>query len=133
MKLTSSSEQHFKNLIPWQPLPDTYKDAIKVTRKLRSAFGVSYIWIDALCVIQDSAENWQQESSAMGDTHRSSFCNLAACVGPDSYSGLFQDCDPFHHILALSGLLWVIRHKYFKRSRNMRLYIPMSSHHTLSP
>ena len=31
----------------------------------------------------------------MGDTYCSSFCNLAACVGPDSYSGLFQDCDPF--------------------------------------
>ena len=95
MKLTSSSEQDFKKLIPWQPLPDTFKDAIKVTRKLRSAFGVSYIWIDALCVIQDSVEDWQQESSAMGDTYRSSLCNLAACVGPDSYSGLFQDCDPF--------------------------------------
>ncbi|KAK3171912.1 hypothetical protein OEA41_003996 [Lepraria neglecta] len=77
------------------PLPGTFKDAIKVTRKLRSAFGVSYIWIDALCVIQDSVEDWQQESSAMGDTYRSSFCNLAACVGPDSYSGLFQDYDPF--------------------------------------
>ena len=31
----------------------------------------------------------------MGDTYRFSFCNLAACVRPDSHSGLFQARDPF--------------------------------------
>lgn len=36
-------------------LSKTFQDAILVTRQ----FGMRYIWIDSLCIIQDSAKDWQ--------------------------------------------------------------------------
>lgn len=33
--------------IPVQSMPQTFKDAVKITRKL----GVRYLWIDALCIL----------------------------------------------------------------------------------
>jgi hypothetical protein len=33
--------------------PQTLKDAVYVTRRL----GIRYLWIDALCIIQDSPED----------------------------------------------------------------------------
>lgn len=35
-------------------LPKTFREAIQVTRDL----GYRYIWIDSLCIIQDSEEDW---------------------------------------------------------------------------
>ena len=40
-------------------LPQTLKDAISSTRML----GCRYIWIDALCIIQDDPEDWQREAA----------------------------------------------------------------------
>lgn len=37
--------------IAWNELPKTYRDAIKVARKLH----IRYVWIDSLCIIQDDA------------------------------------------------------------------------------
>jgi hypothetical protein len=35
--------------IAWNSLPKTYRDAIKVARRLH----IRYIWVDSLCIIQD--------------------------------------------------------------------------------
>ncbi|KAI0378548.1 HET-domain-containing protein [Hypomontagnella monticulosa] len=42
-------------------LPQNFKDAIQVTR----ALGLRYLWIDALCIIQDSAGDWKREAGRM--------------------------------------------------------------------
>jgi Heterokaryon incompatibility protein (HET) len=47
--LTCSLDQE-KLGIKWSRLPKTFQDAIQVTRLL----GIRYIWIDALCIIQDA-------------------------------------------------------------------------------
>lgn len=44
--------------VPLSQLGRTFQEAIEVTQRL----GVSYIWIDCLCIIQDSAEDWERES-----------------------------------------------------------------------
>ena len=75
-------------------MSQTFKDAIVVARKLRKAIGINYLWIDALCIIQDSDEDKQRECSLMSDIYCQSFLNLAACVGPDGNSGLFPPRDP---------------------------------------
>ncbi|KAK0625166.1 hypothetical protein B0T17DRAFT_456093, partial [Bombardia bombarda] len=40
--------------IDWQELPQLFQDAIEVAR----ALGCKYIWIDALCIIQDEDQDW---------------------------------------------------------------------------
>ena len=57
--------------------------------------GVGDIWIDVLCIIQDSAEDWQRECTVMGEVYGNSFLNLCAFAGGDSRSGLFPERDKF--------------------------------------
>lgn len=71
-------------------LPKTFRDAIVVNKTL----GVKYIWIDSLCVIQDSLSDWRQESSLMPQVYWNSFCNILATAALDSTQGLFFTRDP---------------------------------------
>ena len=71
-------------------LPKTFKDAIYITRKL----GVNYLWIDALCIIQDSDDDWRREAATMGNVYQKAFCNLAATRASDSGGGCFWDRNP---------------------------------------
>ncbi len=43
------------------PIPQTIADAISVTNKL----GIKYLWVDALCIIQDSTEDKNKELGIM--------------------------------------------------------------------
>lgn len=72
--------------IPWDKLPQTIKDAITLTRKL----GIRYLWVDALCIIQGSAEDWQTESAKMGQVYGGSFLTISAVSGKDIHYGLTQ-------------------------------------------
>src|SRR5437762_6223654 len=44
--------------IPLNLLPQTFRDAVLLTRK----FKLQYLWIDSLCIIQDSRSDWEIES-----------------------------------------------------------------------
>jgi hypothetical protein len=89
-KLVKESFHDFQRGIPLTNLLTTFRDAIHVTRKL----GINYLWIDALCVIQDSREDWLVESSKMGDTYVNSYISLAATASADSHGGLFRPSNP---------------------------------------
>lgn len=56
--------------------------------------GVRYIWIDSLCIIQDSEEIWLEQSALMGQIYSNSFCNIAAAHASDSRQGCFIDRNP---------------------------------------
>ena len=74
--LTSDTLRQFEESIPLASLPKSFQDAIVITQEL----GVSYMWIDALCIIQDSDndEEWRREASFMGDIYANSYVTLAA-------------------------------------------------------
>lgn len=61
-----------------------------IVRKLR----VRYLWIDSLCIIQDSPEDWSREASAMKDVYANSTCTIAATWGDNSSTGCFVERDP---------------------------------------
>jgi hypothetical protein len=75
--------------IPIESLSQTFIDSIEFTRSL----GVQYIWIDSLCILQDSPEDWQAEALQMDKVYRNCICNIAATGSSDSGGGLFQDRD----------------------------------------
>lgn len=72
--------------LPWEELPQTFRDAVAVTERL----GFQYIWIDALCIIQDSPSDWESEASSMCDVYSSCALLLSADASPDSEVGLFR-------------------------------------------
>ena len=59
--LTEDTEVSLQAGLPLNKFPATLRDAIIVVRKLN----IRYIWIDALCTMQDSPEDWTQEASRM--------------------------------------------------------------------
>ena len=77
--------------LPWHELPKTFQDAILVVRALRPLTGVHYLWIDALCIVQDSDEDKSIEISRMGGIYQGALCNLAASIGSDCHSGLVTE------------------------------------------
>ena len=68
-------------------LPIMYADAIQVTREL----GIQYIWVDSLCIIQDSKEDWRHESAQMHQVYSNSYCTIAGAISKNSDEGLFFD------------------------------------------
>ncbi|RTE83180.1 hypothetical protein BHE90_002251 [Fusarium euwallaceae] len=77
--MTSKNIAELQTKVQFSDLPLTFQHAIEVTRDL----GVHYIWIDSLCIIQDSAEDWDIESSRMRDVYRNSICTIAAARAKD--------------------------------------------------
>ena len=71
-------------------LPKTFQDAIVMARRL----GARYIWIDSLCIFQDSRDDWLRESSAMCDIYTRSQLNIACTAAQNSDEGCFRDRDP---------------------------------------
>lgn len=73
--------------IELEDLPNTFKDAVLVTRKL----GIRYLWIDSLCIIQGDQKDWEMESSRMADVYSNAYVNLAASSSRDNRGGLFRE------------------------------------------
>ncbi|KAI0007781.1 heterokaryon incompatibility protein-domain-containing protein [Xylariaceae sp. FL0662B] len=90
LKLTSENLSKYQRGIPSNLMPRKYLDAAMVTRKL----DVQYLWIDSLCILQDSCEDWDRESSMMGLIYQNGYCNLAAASATNSSEGLFYHRHP---------------------------------------
>ncbi|KAF5010612.1 hypothetical protein FDECE_3243 [Fusarium decemcellulare] len=91
IKLTQSN---FRNLttagVPIQDLPTTFRDAIVTTWRL----GLQYLWVDSLCIVQDSINDWTQEAVTMAKVYSYSDITLAAAASPDAEGGLFRKRNP---------------------------------------
>lgn len=86
IQLRASSLDALRAGIAWAELPNTFKDAIVIAREI---FEIRYIWIDSLCIIQDSEEDWLNEGAVMADVYKNSSLNIAATGATDSNGGLF--------------------------------------------
>ena len=80
---TSATLEKHKALLPISELPQSFRDAVRFTRTL----GISYLWIDSICIIQDCEEDWRVECPKMGAYYRNSFLTLSALESPDSHCG----------------------------------------------
>ncbi|GMG55276.1 unnamed protein product [Aspergillus oryzae var. brunneus] len=70
--------------IPWSPFPQTLKDAMHLTLEL----GGEFIWIDALCIIQDDLIDWK-EASKCGSVYRDALITVSATAFPNTTNGIF--------------------------------------------
>jgi hypothetical protein len=61
-----------------------FKDAINFTNK---NLGYRYLWIDSLCIVQDSLGDWIKQSASMGNIFKNSSLTLAA---ENTSIGLYQ-------------------------------------------
>ena len=70
-------------------LPQTLQDAIQITRNLQ----IRYLWTDALCIIQDSVEDWEIEAARMGDVYSNALVTIAAGAASSCTQGIFAKRD----------------------------------------
>jgi hypothetical protein len=84
--LTSNSRPHFEQGIPLHEFPPTLRDAVITTRSL----GIPYLWIDAICILQDSAEDWHAEAPRMKDVYSNADLVIAATSSDDVNAGIFS-------------------------------------------
>jgi len=97
--------------ISLESLSKVFQEAIHVTR----LFGMRYIWIDSLCIIQDSSKDWEQgicamlfilksfddsapsnhftESAQMCAIYKNAFFTIAASRATTGSDGLFPSLD----------------------------------------
>ncbi|PHH52483.1 hypothetical protein CFIMG_002716RAa3 [Ceratocystis fimbriata CBS 114723] len=74
LKTTREMFDEYMNNIPFEQLPGTVKDAITVCCHL----DIPYLWVDALCIIQDDCKDWEQEGSQMALIYKFSFATICA-------------------------------------------------------
>lgn len=67
--------------------PPTLMDAVFITRKLK----IQYLWIDSLCIMQDSPEDWAQESARMKDVYGGAMLTIVAMGSSTVEAGMLRD------------------------------------------
>ncbi|KAK7947846.1 uncharacterized protein PG986_008732 [Apiospora aurea] len=101
VKLLRSNIGAFRSQVHWDILPLTFQEAILAATSL----GLGYIWIDALCIVQDCAADWECEASRMVQVYTNCYINISADSSTDGDGGLFRSRDPamFQAFLVPSG------------------------------
>lgn len=87
--LRKTNLEQLRSTIQIQDLPRSFQDAITITRRL----GFRYLWIDAICVIQDSVDDWAHESARMAEIYRNGSLMISAVAAPDGQHGILRPRD----------------------------------------
>ncbi|RDW66361.1 hypothetical protein BP6252_09996 [Coleophoma cylindrospora] len=88
--LTDKNQNRLFQGFPISDLAQTFQDAISVTRRL----GYQYLWIDSLCIVQKSKEDWEREAPTMKDVYSNAACVIAAIAPWDCTESLFAEQNP---------------------------------------
>jgi hypothetical protein len=70
--------------IEW--LPETIRHAITIVRRLN----IRYLWVDALCIVQDSWEDWANEAARIHTYLSNTALVLSAAAGGNAGAGIFH-------------------------------------------
>ncbi|RYP40070.1 hypothetical protein DL766_000094 [Monosporascus sp. MC13-8B] len=84
--LTAQTLGTFLASLPYAELPANFRDAITITKRL----GLRYVWIDALCILQDSKSDWEVELKHMGPVYRDAAITISASASTRSTDGILK-------------------------------------------
>ncbi|KAF3802795.1 hypothetical protein GCG54_00014032, partial [Colletotrichum gloeosporioides] len=82
-RTTIASLEDYKAGIEIKAMPQTFQDAVITTRRL----GLRYLWIDALCIIQDDTTDWGREAAKMGDVYSNAYIVLSVLKSSNDGAG----------------------------------------------
>ncbi|PVH97461.1 HET-domain-containing protein, partial [Periconia macrospinosa] len=85
-KTTTENISQLYQDLPENVLHPTIREAITTTRKL----GLPYLWVDALCIIQDDAADWAREAARMSAVYENSILTIAAIDSPSADEGIYR-------------------------------------------
>lgn len=109
--LKKETHEQFVAGLPLEDFPPTIRDAITITK----AMNMQYLWVDALCIIQDSVEDWQRESGRMAEVYSNALLTIVAAA--DSSSGVTDGI--FHKRKVSRSAIVPLTTKDFPRNSNV--------------
>ncbi|CAH0045675.1 unnamed protein product [Clonostachys solani] len=89
-QLTESTLSSLSKPQPLSALPLAYRDAFTIVDRL----GLSYLWIDQLCVLQDDRSDQLLKANETNQIFSQALLGICAVGSTDPYSGLFTGRDP---------------------------------------
>jgi Heterokaryon incompatibility protein (HET) len=101
LQLKKANVRQFEHAIPIGSFSQAHQDAIHVIRRL----GLCYLWIDALCIIQDCETDKQKEIPLMHKVYACADIVILATAAWDSSESFFVSQNP----LALSPCILSVR------------------------
>lgn len=90
LKTTLETLKKHEESLSMGSLPSLFRDAVLITRRLE----YRYLWIDFLCIVQDSKSDWQIESVNMGYIYSNSIFTIAAEAAPNSEGSILNSSRP---------------------------------------
>lgn len=72
--------------LPTELLPQTIKDAIRVTREL----GIDYLWVDSLCIVQDDEVEKMNQIAQMSQIFEGAYITIAASQASSGSDGFLS-------------------------------------------
>lgn len=90
LMMTKANKNELMRGLSLQTLPQTFKDAVMVTRDL--AYGL--LWIDSLCITQDDPHDWAAECGKMHATFENAALTIAASDAPNASIGFLARTAP---------------------------------------
>ncbi|KAF2730557.1 HET-domain-containing protein [Polyplosphaeria fusca] len=92
-------------------LPRTFQDTIAFARSL----DLDYLWIDSMCIIQDSIDDWRQEAAKMAQYYSNAYVTLSATMSTNSAGGLFQESPDA--TLSMHDQTWIVSRGWIFQER----------------
>ncbi|KAI8626953.1 HET-domain-containing protein [Xylariaceae sp. FL1651] len=86
LRLLSSNYNQFQKGIKESELPKNFLNAARVCVQLN----IRYIWIDSLCIIQDSLSDWQQQAVLMHLVYRHALITIVATSAASCHDGFLE-------------------------------------------
>ena len=90
------------------------------------AYSVPYIWIDSLCILQDSDQDWREQASQMADIYEGAYLTIAATNADRGSMGCFRQTEQCYIGDSLPGYAgFTIRakpplfHRYYLRNESL--------------
>ncbi|KAK0912110.1 hypothetical protein LTR02_002983 [Friedmanniomyces endolithicus] len=88
--LKSTNRTDLRQSIPVAGLKKSIQDAITLVQR----FGISYLWVDTLCILQDDPQDLAREIADMHNIYSNAVCNIAASDAEKDDEGCFVHRDP---------------------------------------
>jgi hypothetical protein len=123
----------YKRSLPLNMMPATIIHAIILARALR----IAYLWVDSICIIQDSDEDKSQEIAMMASIYKNSILTFSAARAESCYEGFLNVQDltaarlsssftlPMNSLQGTIGKATVYPHRFSLTRSSRRNEIPI--------